>query len=298
MNTILTNTLKTLAIGLLLAATIHSASATAIHTFVSGTGNDGNACTRALPCATFAGALAKTTSGGVITALDAADYGSVIIAQSVTIDGTGTQASIVTNSFVGAVVINNSASSDTVVLRHLTLTGLTSSGNGISWSTGNLVVDDCKITGFANYGIYDDSLGSAVVENTTIIGSGNVGIINLNAGAISLRNITLQGNNTALDAQGGAVEISHSLISQNTTGLFAQQATLSVLNCIVTGNTTAIYASSNSTIRLTNNDIFNNVTAISQAGTALGIVSTAGNNRKGGNPTPGAPTPGKVIVVQ
>jgi hypothetical protein len=31
--------------------------------WVSGTGNDGNACARTLPCQTFAGAISKTAAG-------------------------------------------------------------------------------------------------------------------------------------------------------------------------------------------------------------------------------------------
>ncbi len=68
-----------------------SISATTIaHTWVSGSGSDSNACTFASPCATFAGALTKTTAGGIITAKDAGDFGAVTINQSVTIDGNNT----------------------------------------------------------------------------------------------------------------------------------------------------------------------------------------------------------------
>src|SRR5947207_11360261 len=62
--------------------------------FVSGAGLDTNACTRAAPCQSFAGALAKTNAGGFINCLDTADFGTLTIAQSVTIDCTGTFAGV------------------------------------------------------------------------------------------------------------------------------------------------------------------------------------------------------------
>ena len=43
-------------------------------------GLDTNSCTITLPCKTFAGAYAKTNSGGIVKALDAGEYGPIILA--------------------------------------------------------------------------------------------------------------------------------------------------------------------------------------------------------------------------
>ncbi len=56
-------------------------------TYVSGTGSDTQDCSFALPCQTFAGALAKTAAGGVITAIDAGNFGQVDIGKSITLVG-------------------------------------------------------------------------------------------------------------------------------------------------------------------------------------------------------------------
>ena len=127
MNTIFTSTLKTLALSLVLAAIVHPAQAAqpvVLHTYVTaaGTGDDGNPCSRISPCATFQGALSKVGSGGVITALDAGDYGPVNITQAVTIDGTGTQVGIMINS--GNAITIGAGAGNTVILRHLNLSGL------------------------------------------------------------------------------------------------------------------------------------------------------------------------------
>ena len=301
MNNIFTNTIKTLALGLILAASVHSAQADVVaHTYVSGVGSDSNPCSRTAPCATFAGALTNTLPGGVITALDAGDYGSVTIAQAVTIDGTGAQASIVTGSNVPAITINGGPT-DTIILRHLAITGV-STGIGVSGvrlTTGNLVMDDCKVSGFLGLfgsGLNLNGSGNSVVENTTMIGC-SLGIFNNNSGLLSLRNVTLQGNQDGLLVEAGLTDISHSLITQNSGyGLFANGSTVSASDCMISGNGTAVEASTNGIIRLTNNDILNNTTGIYTTGG--GIVSTTGDNRKAGNGTSGAPTPGRVIVQQ
>src|ERR1700761_8011220 len=65
------------------------AHAQATRTWVSGTGNDGNPCSRTSPCETFAGAYAKTAAGGEIDALDPGGFGTLTISKSITIDGGG-----------------------------------------------------------------------------------------------------------------------------------------------------------------------------------------------------------------
>jgi hypothetical protein len=299
MKTVFTHTLKTLALGLILAASVHSASATSpAHTYVSGLGDDANVCSRTAPCATFQAAVNNTSAGGVVTALDAGDYGAVTISQAVTIDGTGVQASIVTNSSTDAITINDTANpTDTIILRHLMLTGLSGSTSGVSLYSGNLVMDDCKVSGFVNnIGLYLDSSGTALVENTTVTGCSE-GIVSYIPGLLSLRNVTLQGNQYGLVAEGGPVDISHSQITQNSSyGLYAYGTTVSASDCMISGNGTGVYANTGSIIRLTNNDILNNTTGI--ATTDGGIVSTTGNNRKAGNTTSGSVTPGRVIAQQ
>jgi hypothetical protein len=63
-----------------------AANATAVRTFVSGTGSDANAasnCPATNPCRTFQGAYNVTSPGGEIIALDSSGYGAVYITSSV-----------------------------------------------------------------------------------------------------------------------------------------------------------------------------------------------------------------------
>src|SRR6476646_7332437 len=109
-----------------------SAQATISHTWVSSTGNDSNACTRSAPCATFAGALAKTSAGGEIDVADAGDYGPVTITQSVSIEAVGVLATIQVTS--GNAITVNAGANDVVVLRGLTLDGQGTATHGIAFS--------------------------------------------------------------------------------------------------------------------------------------------------------------------
>src|SRR4029077_7379886 len=98
-----------------------AAQATISHTWVSSTGNDANACTRSAPCATFAGALTKTSAGGEIDVADANDYGPVTINKAVSIEAVGVLATIQVTS--GNAITVSAGANDTVVLRGLTLDG-------------------------------------------------------------------------------------------------------------------------------------------------------------------------------
>src|SRR6202521_5545017 len=115
------------------------ASAQATRTWVSGVGDDANPCSRTAPCKTFAGAISKTAVGGEIDALDSGGFGSVTITKSITIDGTGTLASIVAAGTNG-ISINITEATDTaksVRLRGLSINGAGSGLNGINIVAAN-----------------------------------------------------------------------------------------------------------------------------------------------------------------
>jgi len=92
-----------------------------LRVWVSGLGNDANPCSRTAPCKTFVGALARTFSGGEISALDAGNFGTLAITKSITIDGGGFLAGINAFSFSGIYV--NAGANDKVVLRNLSING-------------------------------------------------------------------------------------------------------------------------------------------------------------------------------
>src|SRR5687767_1796868 len=94
------------------------ASAQATRTWVSGVGDDANPCSRTAPCKTFAGAISKTADGGEINAIDPGGYGAVTITKSITIDGAGTNASILASATTGIIV---NAAGAVVVIRNVSI---------------------------------------------------------------------------------------------------------------------------------------------------------------------------------
>src|SRR5438552_9725400 len=94
---------------ILLVSVSTSAMAQATRTWVSGVGDDVNPCSRTAPCKTFAGAISKTAAGGEIDTLDPGGFGAVTITKSITIEGAGTLASVLSSGVPG-LIINDSGS--------------------------------------------------------------------------------------------------------------------------------------------------------------------------------------------
>ena len=275
-------------------------------TWVSGVGDDANPGSRTAPCKTFAGAISKTFDGGEIDALDPGGFGSVTITKSLTIDGSGTFASILASATNGIII--NAAGID-VVIRGLALNG---SGGGLTGirivAAGRVFIEDCVIFGFTGapgIGINDvrTTGGKLFITNTVVRENSGTGVVVLpSAGSTSIQaflsNVRLIGNGNAgvAASNGSRVTIAGSLLAGNTNfGLFANansgNAELNAEGCVVAGNGTGVNADPGGTIRISNLHVTNNTTGLAGGGT----FATYGNNHisgnGGGNSVPGAPAP-------
>jgi hypothetical protein len=291
-------------------------------TFVSATGSDTNACSQTSPCATFQGALSKTANGGEIDALTAGNFvtsNGLVINGSITIDGKGLASASINN---GQVIAVNIGSSDTVVLRGLTITGGSSptaggAVEGIYYpGGGNLIVENCIITGFTYDGIVNVTNGNTLlyVKNTTINGGATGIYVNEDGGATILEHVTITGTNSygveVLNSP-GSLAINDSLIVGGAYGVDVQSSAYygsSAFNTVlerttITGTTidglyvgigaagvdsstffangTALEAGSGSILRISNNNIYSNKTGL--VCDSPGTIGSAGNNRKGSN---------------
>src|SRR5262249_18260430 len=97
------------------------AHAQATRTWVSGVGDDVNPCSRTAPCKTFAGAISKTASPGIINCLDPGGFGAVTITKSIMIDCTGTLGSVLSSGVQGIIV--NALTTDKIILRNIDISG-------------------------------------------------------------------------------------------------------------------------------------------------------------------------------
>ena len=283
------------------------ASAQSTRTWVSGTGDDVNTCSRAAPCLTFAGAIAKTANNGQITCLDPGGFGTINITKSITIDCTGTQGSILTGGSTGITVNGNGIN---VVLRNLQIEGAHNVfGNGIRiLNARSVVIDNVTLQNFGGTGtngrgisIETSAAGVSVqLLNSRIIHANNYGIESEpTAGSVVLnvRNSEIaRGNNSAIFlVNATSASISNCLLSQNTgAGVALQNAnvTAHVSNCDISFNGFGIAngLGGASTTRLYGNSITGNTVGLR---IDAGSVFTHGNNGisgNSGNETPTAPS--------
>jgi len=273
-----------------------AADAQSCRTWVSAIGDDGNPCSRTLPCKTFQGALNQTSEGGEISVLDPGGYGNVTITKSITIDGgTGSGWASILASGANGIVVNVTTNPGTavVILRNLSING-TRRGpcvpglNGIRYLAGSkLIIENCTIFGFSQKAI-DVNLaatGTLTVTGTTIEDV-NDGIAMTNSagtmkGVISDSRIT-NTSNSGLNLLSGTASISNSVISNNTSfGVIAQGGSaINVTDCVLSHNTTAISAAASfATVRISNNHILKNNTGVDNSGTVVSAV----NNKFLGN---------------
>ena len=233
-------TFNILAAAAFLLTIASSANAQASRTWVSGVGDDANPCSRTAPCKTFAGAISKTAASGEIDALDPGGFGAVTITKSITIDGSGTFASILA-SLVSGIVINAGAN-DVITIRGISINGFGNGINGINILSAKTVnVEDCVIFRFntGNGITANDANGvnlnvrNTVVRDNTLDGinaTSSGGIVN-----VTLDKVSLIGNANGLHARSGTrVTARRSVFSNNTAnGIFSDAAGAALSNVFV-----------------------------------------------------------------
>ncbi|HEX8212228.1 MAG TPA: hypothetical protein VF584_18775 [Longimicrobium sp.] len=264
-------------LGALAAAAPSAASAQATRTWVSGTGDDVNSCSRLAPCKTFAGAISKTAVGGEINCLDPGSFGTIFISKSITIDCNGVIGSNL-NSGGSGVTINGT---DVVVtLRNLQINGQGAGTTGVRFYNGRrLVLENVFISGNSQAGVVVNMMagsGHVVINNSQIIN--NYDGIRVSHGITTVNRSVIAGNTIfALIAEnGGVISANDNILAVN--GIAAQA-----------GNGTGV-GQTGSFVNVSNNGVHGNLTAFVCAG---GFVASDGSNRLsnngGGGATPCAP---------
>jgi hypothetical protein len=274
--------------------------------------DDANPCSRSAPCRTFAGAISKTAINGEIDALDPGSFGTVSIANSITIDGgTGSGWASILSSETTAITINltNTSGDDprhTVRLRNINITGTGLSGTvghrtgitGIQIILASAVyVENALITDFAERGISDErASGKIYVNDTTVRHCAQSGIVIAPATTTTVNgifdNVRSEGNHLAGFAFTGGCRLTvRNCIAFGNAGqgLDAEGTgtEVNMESCIASQNGTAgIQATGGTpTVRISACTVTNNTTGLSGA-----TILTYGNNHVTGNGTDGTPT--------
>ena len=240
--------------GLALAANIKS--------FVASSGSDAAGCTRAAPCLTFQGALAKTDPGGLIACLDAADFGPMTIIQAVSIVCDGARGSILQQGSAPAVKIQAGAS-DAVVLSGLDLQG---AGSTAAWGTAvdivsarSVLLDHGTVSGFtsgAAIAIYCENITpmTLAVANTMFSNNGTGMYCQPQADTASLKIVLhhtqfvanieglVEGSSTSRPVD---VSISDSLFSMNSNGVDLRGGAVAISSSTIVDNYVGVNSSAN-----------------------------------------------------
>jgi hypothetical protein len=248
--------------------------AQASRTWVSGLGDDVNPCSRTAPCKTFAGAISKTATGGEIDVLDSAGFGAVTITKALTIDGGGQIASVLVSG-TNAIVVQ--AGTGNVILRNLSINGTGTGLSGIVLTSAvSLIVENCRIFGFASNGISvtpASGTSNIAILNTTLANNNKggiqvkptggsqtltvtgvqaihngfgIGVDTTGGGTISMmidRSTVNENTTDGLQALGAntTIQMSNSMFSHNNNGwnITAPAGVFSFVNIIITQNTTS-----------------------------------------------------------
>lgn len=289
--------IKLLAIFVFAVSFAAPAHAQASRTWVSGTGDDANPCSRLAPCKTFAGTISKTATNGEINTLDPGGFGPVTITKSITIDG-GTSGNGAITAAGQTGIIINAGDNGIVILRHLLINGVGTGINGIRILSAKAVyIEDCHIYGFqgssptTGRGISDERTtanGTLFVLNTAVERNEqtNIFISPSATGVVAvLDNVKLldSNGNSGLSVRGGSTaSIKNSVISANNSfGIVAEAdaggTNVTVENCLITSNGTGVATVTNApSIYLSNNTISGNNTGVH---IYSGIISSFGNNK-------------------
>ena len=286
---------KILVLSLMVLCITTVANAQATRTWVSGVGDDVNPCSRTAPCKTFAGAISKTATGGIINCLDPGGFGVVTITKSIMIDCTGTLGSVLASGTQG-IVINGLTNSD-IILRNIDISGAgtTIGTNGINVvQAGTVNLQHVYIETFSATGVETTNSSNAIsvfLYDTYISNTGNVGVFLANSGTGTAK-LTAdglhisKGGNVGIDLNGANDNafVTNSSITKSGIGIQVENGTsqANLETTSLTNNNTGVVAGTGgaSIVRLSRCFISGNTTnGVSGTGSTLcfGTNVIAGN---------------------
>jgi hypothetical protein len=270
--------------------------ATVPRAFVSTGGSDANPCSAAQPCRSFNQALTVVEAGGEIVVQNSGGYSTgFTIAQSVTIDATGVNASVISTTATDLCTINT-FTNDRVVLRGISFHGASVGRNAINAvSVGSLYVEQCSISEFTGNGISMPFGGNLWVTNTDVRKCDTgVGV----ASDLLATNLVLESSRFTECATAGVHLVAAGPVAATGwlnnctaslcgTGISLQSnlssnADLTLTNCRAFGNgnglTAQTFSTGNATMRIANCVVTRCTSGIGTASSGGGVASVLGTS--------------------
>jgi hypothetical protein len=280
-----------------MVALLSNVAASANTFYLASYGKDTATCAIDAPCRSLSTALAKSDVGDTITCLDSVASAGAIISKSVDIDCRAAghtlrdvYATLNGTSFFSIIVnipVNQNDPGRTVRLRGLSLVGAANTAGLFIVAAASVFVEGMAISNNGIQGILDQRSGGQTklfITDSIIRNNGGAGIV-ASAGAtgvVVLDNVRSENNAYGIAVgTGNNAAISRSVFSGNSiAGVEGDPGAQVILdNSTITHNNIGVQ--SFSSVRLSNDNIGFNNTAIS------GSAGTFGNNRFSGNVSPG-----------
>ncbi|HEY6141403.1 MAG TPA: right-handed parallel beta-helix repeat-containing protein [Thermoanaerobaculia bacterium] len=272
------------------------AHAQATRTWVSGVGDDANPCSRTAPCKTFAGAISKTATGGIINCLDPGGFGAVTVTKAIMIDCTGTLGSILSSGVQGIIV--NALTNHQVIFRNIDISGAgtTLGTNGINIiQAGSVQLQGVYIETYSGRGVETTNSSNTIsvsIDHTHIQNVGQQGVIGISTGTgktiLSVTNSYIAHNTgdgiDLASPNASSFSVYNTVINKNG-GVGVQIETSGdngvVESCIISNNATGVNVNPGATMRLSRNSIFNST--VNGIGGGGGTTKCFGTNVIDGN---------------
>jgi hypothetical protein len=277
----------------------------ATRTWVSGTGDDANPCSRTAPCKTFAGAISKTAAKGEINVIDSGGFGALTINKAITVKAEGLTAGVLTN--VNNAINIQAGVNDKVKLMGLDINGLGAAANGIRITQAKSVI-------IKNNDIFEFARNAISVEpgnpNLRVIVSGNqihdnvgVGVMNApralaSTSRVTVSNNDIEDNGCGIVATEFGVDPAFNFSSNcgtapSTSGIAERAQTFAFHNGINNNVGVGVFSRGNNSglqaqVRIGSNDITGNATGLQSL--ESGAVISFGNNNIDGNTATNPPT--------
>jgi hypothetical protein len=267
---------------------------------VSGVGDDLNPCSRTAPCKTFAGAISKTATNGEISVLDPGGFGTLTITKSITVNGDGTLAGVLSAGTQGFLInITTNLATDKVVIRNVSINGAGTGTDGVRIADGQeVILDNVTISGVTDAGVdITQTQSGNVFLNNVRISKCLVGVRSQStAGTVAgtFDNVSIFGatSHGMQFVNNSKFAIRNCLAARTGgSGVRSEAATVdvSIENTISSGNNFGFEATAGN-VRITNCGIYYNNTNFTSN------VFTGGGNRSAGNTANNNPTPGGVLI--
>ena len=276
------------------------AHAQATRTWVSGVGDDANPCSRTAPCKTFAGAISKTASPGIINCLDPGGFGAVTITKSITIDCTGQVGSVLSSGVQGVIV--NALTTNKIVLRNMDINGAgtTLGTNGVNViQAASVQLDNVTIGNYSSQGVETTNSSNAIglfIHNSHISNVNGIGVVVLSSGTgttkltVSNSYISNNGNGIDIGTANSTATVYNSVLSKNVgVGFQVENGTSTgfLEGNIISYNGTGVgagVAGGTPTIRMARNSVFGSTTnGIGGTGTTKCFGTNVIDGNVGGN---------------